>query len=145
MVIPMHKIPSATIQEIKYLLSSGFSIRAVQSKTDISKSSIHRIYSELKSPMTKNSPGRSSKLNPRVINKISRGVEQGIFQTCSDIKKYIQVSADITVGRETIRCLLLKKGYKNYSKPKKPRLLSKHKVGRMKFVRSFISVPELFW
>ena len=89
--------------------------------------------------------GRPPKLSRRIIRDTVRKVESGLLKNAKDTCDHIFNLHNIKLSKWTIARLLIKNGLKSYSKPKKPRLESKHKKARHKYARVMKQFQEDAW
>ena len=76
---------------------------------------------------------------------IFRWFNTGMVLTTTDACRQLFKVLSIKVSRFTIARILLKFGLKNYARPKKPRLLLRHKRERLAFARVMARMPKDAW
>jgi len=141
----MANIDKKACSDIKYLFSRGLSYSQIAKKTGFSKTSVGRILKGISSDFEKKAGGRPNKLSKRLIKQIAQRFVKGEFKTSTDAIRYLINDFNISVSKCTIRNILRKSGLRSYAKVKKPRLLPKHKLGRLIFSREYSKKPGTFW
>lgn len=141
----MKRISTNKVSDIQYFNSKGYSIRKIANETGVSKSTIGRILSKEDEKSDENCGGRSKLLADRTEFLVLKKFEIGEFKTRKDACKFILDTNKIKVSKSTITNLLHKAGMKSYARPKKPRLLPRHKKARYSFAKGFRVPPDEFW
>ena len=120
---------SITNQNILTLLQSGLSCHKVAAKTNVSYSTVRRLYSTISHTLPRQRGGRPAKLSPQDRRQLVRKVTCGAADTATKLKK----SLDLGVCVQTIRNTLKQEGLKAAVKAKKPFLSKTHRRRRLEF------------
>jgi len=140
------KISIDTSRMIAVLSENGLSLREIARRLDLGHVTVHRHLEHLKTSDPKHCEhGRPKKLSDRIIKQFLRLVGAGHLKNASDVAEYIFSVHSIKVSKWTIARILHSHGFKNYAKPRKPRLTVNHKKARHNFARTMARFPDEAW
>jgi transposase len=117
------------------LLEEGYSLRQIQSKTGLGKSTIGRIKKEMDGDKENNKGGRPSKLSPRDKQAIIRQITTGKLDNAVQATQYINNIVSSPVTPQTVRNSLKENNFRSVVKQKRPLLKKAHRQNRLKFAQ----------
>jgi transposase len=129
----MKATSSAQRATVASLLKEGYSLRQIQAKTGLGKSTVGRIGKELELDKENHPGGRPTKLTPRNKQLIIRQITTGKLDTAVQATKFINNILPDPVHPQTIRNVLKEHGYRAASKRKVPLLKKTHRQRRLKW------------
>jgi transposase len=139
--------PTFSIQRsivISYL-QEGYSLRQIQSKTSIGKSTISRIKKAV--DMDKENPrtGQPSKLSSRDKQAIIRQITSGKLDNAVQATHFINNIIPHPVSVQTVRNTLKEHNFRIVVKQKRPMLKAEHRAARLKFARTHLNWTVEDW
>lgn len=141
----MRKISTETKDKINRLYSGGKSAREVARMVSLHHSTVLKYLPGQKAGEEQSLAGRRLLLSPRVVKHVVRRVESGKVRNAKMAADDLENDLGIKVSRWTIARSLRSAGLKSYSKPKKPRLLTRHRVARLRFCRDLRNYTNEDW
>ena len=131
----MRPIPSAQRSTIISLLHEHYSVREIQSRTGIGKSTIGRIKKEVDTDKENNKGGCPSKLSPRDKQSICHQITTGKLDNAVQAAHFINSILPNPVSAQTVRNVLKENGFSAVIKKKCPLLKRHHQEDRLKFAK----------
>jgi transposase len=131
----MKRISNEILAQIHRLHSGGKSLRKMARMVGLHHSTVARHLPGQSAGEDRSAMGRPSLLSPRVLKHVVRRVESGQLRNAKMAADDLKNGLGISASRWTIARSLRSVGLRNYSKPKKPRLLTRHRVDRLRFGR----------
>ena len=117
------------------LLQEGYSLRQIQLKTDLGKSTIGRIKKEMDGDKENSRGGRPSKLSSGDKRSIIRQITTGRLDNAVEATHFINNILPNPVTPQTVRNALKQNDFRSVVKRKRPLLKKAHRVARLKFAR----------
>ena len=117
------------------LLSEGYSVCQIQSKTGLGKSTVGRIRKEVDSEKENNQGGRPSKLSPRDKQSIIRQITTGKLDNAVQATQFINNILSSPVTPQTVRNALKSNDFRSVIKQKRPLLKKTHRQDRLNFAQ----------
>lgn len=118
----MKPVPSSKKDQIRNLLSQGHSVREIEKKVGVSKSSISRIKNSYFPNQKKLTGGRPIKFSERDRRRIVSLVNSKDFDNAEQVTKFLNSNTNQKVSSNTVRKALKQEGYVSRLKKKKPKL-----------------------
>jgi transposase len=131
----MRPTPSAPRSTAISLLQEGYSLRQVQSKTGLGKSTIGRIKKEMDWDKENSKGGRPSKLSPRDKQSIIRQITTGKLDNAVQAANFINNIIPNPVTPQTVRNVLKENNFRSVIKKKCPLLKKQHRIRCLKFAQ----------
>ena len=129
----MKAISKDLLNNILALINQGYSMRAIASRLNVSKSTVSRIYHQHHLSFDKLIGGRPVKLTSQDRRSLVRFVTSGVADNAVKAAKMLSNINDSTVSACTVRRALKDSGLKAIVKQKKPLLSARHRKLRMDF------------
>ena len=131
----MKPTSSAQHSTVISLLQEGYSLRQIQSRTGLGRSTVGRIKKEVDSNKENNKGGHPSKLSPRDKQTIICQLTTGKLDNAVQASKFINTIIPNPVCPQTVRNALKENGLQTVIKKKRPLLKKAHRLNRLKFAR----------
>lgn len=131
----MRSTPSTQRSTIISLLHEGYSLRQIQFKTGIGKSTIGRIKKEVDTDKENSKGGRPSKLSYRDKQSICRQITTGKLDNAVQATHFINNIIPNPVSPQTVRNTLKENGFRPIVKKKCPLLKKRHRQDRLQFAK----------
>ena len=122
----MHPISSTQRSTIISLLHEHYSVREIQSRTGIGKSTIGRIKKEVDTNKENNKGGRPSKLSSHDKQSIVHQITTGKLDNAVQATHFINSILPNPVSAQMVRNVLKEKGFSSVIKKKCPLLKRRH-------------------
>ena len=123
----MKKITDATHSTITSLLDEGLSARQIASRLKVNRRTVDRIWATRLPTIQKVKGGKEKRLTANDKKCIMTMWRSGKVETAHDISIQLLKDTGKDVSHDIINCALKEAGLKPGRKPKKPRLLERHK------------------
>jgi transposase len=133
----MKDISNSVRESIIVHLRNGLSVRQTASKVGVGKTTVSKVRQTIDLDPFASSFGRPRILSIRTKRKMVRLLQSGEADTAEGLRKKLKTEEDITVSSDTIRRALKEQGLKAFVKPKKPKLLNRHKKQRLDFAKKY--------
>lgn len=133
----MKSISSAQLDNILSLLTSGHSVRDIQSLTGVSKSKVSNIAKEMLPNKENLRGGRPSKLSVTDKRAITMQIQSGKAENAVEVCKNLNTILSNPVSVQTVRNALKKDDFKAVVKKKKPFLSARHRRERLTFAQKY--------
>jgi transposase len=117
------------------LLQEGYSLRQIESKTGLGKSTIGRIKKEMDGDKENSKGGRPSKLSPGDKRSIIRQITTGRLDNAVEATHFINNILSNPVTPKTVRNTLKQDDFHAVVKKKRPLLKKAHRLECLKFAR----------
>jgi hypothetical protein len=129
--------PTSTTQRstVISLLKEGYSLRQIESKTGLGRSTIGRIKKVTDSDKENSKGGRPSKLSSRDTQSIIRQIITGKLDNATQATHFINNILPSPVCPQTVRNALKQKNFRSVVKQKRPLLKQAHRQNRLKFAQ----------
>ena len=127
------------------LLQEGYSLRQIQSKTGIGKSTIGRIKKEVDIDKENLQGGQPSKLSPCDKQSIIRQITTGKLDNAVQATQYINTIISNPVSAQTVRNALKEHNFRAVVKQKQPALKKAHRIARLQFARTHLNWTVEDW
>jgi transposase len=131
----MHSIPSTQRSTIISLLHEGYSLRQIQSKTGIGKSTIGRIKKEVDTDKENSQGSHPSKLSYCNKQSICCQITTGKLDNAVQATHFINNIIPNPVSPQTVRNTLKENGFHPIVKKKCPLLKKRHRQDRLQFAK----------
>lgn len=131
----MQPISAADRASIISLLGNGYSLRKIEAKTGLSKSTIARVSKEVYPDKENLKGGRSSLLSTCDCQAIIRQITSSKLDNAVQATKYINNTRTNPVSTQTVRNSLKTEDFCAVIKKKRPLLKKAHRIARLKFAR----------
>jgi transposase len=131
----MQPISSTQRSSVISLLHEGYSVRQIQSKTDVGKTTIGRIKKEIDVDKENSKGGRPSKLSYRDKQSILRQISSGKLDNAVQATHFINNILPHPVTPQTVRNTLKENNFRSVIKKKCPLLKKGHRYNRLKFAQ----------
>src|SRR5882762_2170840 len=130
------KLTSSTKHSaVTSLLQEGYSLRQIESKTGLGKSTIGRIKKEMDGDKENSKGGRLSKLSPGDKQSIIRQITTGRLDNAVEATHFINNILSNPVTPQTVRNTLKQDDFRAVVKKKRPLLKEAHRLECLKFAR----------
>jgi transposase len=117
------------------LLQEGYSLRQIEAKTGLGKSTIGRIKKQVDEDKENSKGGRPSKLSSANKRTIIRQITSGKLDNAAEATQFINNILPSPVTPQTVRNALKENDFRAVVKKKKPLLKKAHRQERLKFAR----------
>ncbi len=134
----MRSISSIKRSSVISLLQQGYSLRQIESRTGVGKSTIGRIKKEEEvdeEDKENNKGGRPSKLSDHDKRSIIRQIATGQLDNAVEATQFINPTLSDPVTAETVRNVLKNNNFQSVVKKKCPLLKRAHRQEHLKFAR----------
>ena len=131
----MRPILSTKHSSVVSLLQEGYTLRQIEDKTGVGKSTIGRIKREVDGNKENSKGGRPSKLTPRDQQSIIRQITTGKLDNAVQATHYINNILPNPVTSQTVRNALKHNDFRSVVKQKRPLLKKAHRLERLRFAR----------
>jgi transposase len=131
----MKPISSAQHSLVASLLQEGYSLRQIQSKTRLGKSTVGRIKKKIEGDKENNKGGRPSKLSAGDKRSITRQITNGSLDNAVQATQFINSTLLHPVTPQTVRNALKENDFRSVVKKKRPLLKAAHRIARLKYAR----------
>ena len=131
--IIMKAISSASKQNAIHLLLEGYSLRQVQQKTGLGKSTVHRISKDIESDKENLKGGCPPKVSPSDAWQVVSRITSGCFDTATEAAKWLNTTLPSPIHPQTVANMLKKHNLYAGHKSKKPFLKPEHRRRHLKF------------
>ena len=131
----MQPTSSTQCSQVISLLHDGYSLRQIQSKTGLGKSTIGRIKKEIDGDKENSKEGRPSKLSYRDKQSIFRQITTGKLNNAVQATHFINNILPNPVTPQTVRNALKENNFRSVIKKKCPLLKKGHRLARLKFAK----------
>jgi transposase len=133
----MHPISYTQQQNIISLASTGLSLRKIEARTGVGKSTISRVLKTHLPTREKLPPGRPSKLSPTDQHAILTQITSGRASNAVEVAQHINSIISTPITSQTVRRVLKKNSFKAVTKKKKPMLTATHRKKRLEFAQKY--------
>jgi transposase len=129
----MKRLTDEIRNNIICLLDSGLSSHQIEAQIGVSRRTVDAIRAQTRPAIQKSIGGWPAKLT--AVNKrwMVRNIMSGQTDNATQLTQKLRNNAQLDVSTETVRRALKESGLKAAVKPKKPRLLPRHKKARFDF------------
>ena len=141
----MKKSSSQKILDVTDLLQQGYSSRAIESKSGLSKDNIARINKTIDGYKETKKVGRPSKLSPADQRRIANRITYGQIDNAVQATKFINNLISHSIHPQTVRNFLKKFDLKAVIKAKKPLLTAAHRKHRLYIAERYRNYPMEDW
>src|SRR6267154_1083003 len=117
------------------LLNEGYSLRQIQSRTGVGKSTIGRIKKEMDGDKENSKGGQPSKLSPRNKQSIIHQITTGRLDNAVQATSFINNIIPNPVAPQTVRNVLKENNFRFIVKKKCLLLKRQHRINRLKFAK----------
>lgn len=131
----MRPISSTQHSSVISLLQEGYSLRQIQSKTTLGKSTIGRIKKELDMDKENHRGGQPAKLSPGDKRSLIHQITTGRLDNAVEATHFINNTLVTPVTPQTVRNALKQNNFRAVVKKKCPLLKKAHRMDRLKFAR----------
>src|SRR5882757_3330283 len=115
------------------LLNQGYSVRDIEKRTGLGKSTVGRIRKEVDIDKENNLGGHPSKLSTRDKTSIIRQITLGKLDTAVQATHFINSTLSHPVDPQTVRRVLKESAFQSATKKKVPMLKKTHRQKRLQF------------
>jgi transposase len=129
----MRLLTEAKQNNIIALLSSGTSVKQINTSTGVSTSTISKIRSQYCPNLPKNPPGRPSKLTAANVRHALHLITSHKAENAAQVTRILKNITNQSISSHTVRHHLKKAGMKAVVKRKRPLLKKRHKQARLDF------------
>jgi transposase len=133
----MARLSKDTCDSIISLLDAGFSTRQIGRKLGVSNFSVHKIREKYRPDAERSRGGRPAKITATEQRRLARLIASGQVTTAVQLKNLHNLHARTAVCANTVRRALKNCGLRPINRPKKPRLIPRHKALRLQFARRY--------
>ena len=141
----MKKLSDTTCLRITSLLDEGLSSRQIESRIKVNRCTVDRLWKTLHLTIKKAKGGKKQRLTASDRKRIMNMYRSGDVETAHDISKQLREDTGKDVSHDTINHYLKEAGLKPGCKPKKPRLLPRHKQARREWAYAHKDWSEDDW
>jgi transposase len=117
------------------LLEQGYSVRDIEKRTGLGKSTVGRIKKGMDTDKENNLGGHPSKLSARDKTSILRQIQSGKLDTAVQATHFINSTLPHPVHPQTVRRALQESGLQSATKKKVPMLKKTHRQRRLEFAQ----------
>ena len=133
----MARLSKSICNSIISLLDAGFSTRQIEKKIGVSNVTVHKIREKHRPDAIRSRGGRPAKIKAAEKRRLARLIISGKATSAAQLKNEHNSYAETTVCTNTIRRALNNVGLRSINKPKKPRLILRHRRKRLEFARQY--------
>ena len=141
----MKKSSSQKILDVTDLLQQGYSCRAIESITGLSKAIVYRINKTIDRDKENKKGGRPSKLSPADQRRIANRITSGQLDNAVQATQFINNLISHPVHPQTVRNSLKKSDFKAVIKAKKPLLTAAHRKHRLYIAEKYRNYTVEDW
>jgi transposase len=131
----MKKVPKEVVVQIKHYIRRFYTSREITKLFDVSKSTINNISKKMGTNVRKHKPGRKRSLSKKETKFLMKSFDSGIVQNSNEGVNLVKKNFDKNISGSLVRKVLNEGGFICYKKQKKPLLLEKHVVERLRFCK----------